>query len=186
MTNYPDTRSLTVLCGREAISHAQFLFSKKMTEESDRTEDINLGFQGGGIAATVHWRSDLDLWMTFQTVEKRYWAAFGVGNLFESGSKSIVVEINSPFEGINRRIGGVFMQDDSGRIYLGHRGGVGGGRPGIGKKAFMASMGPEKLVDIQDGDRVSKVVMIGALDATDLPECVAAFVRRVEQFKKTA
>lgn len=155
-----------------------------MIRGSDRTEDIKLGFQGGGIAATVHWRLDLDFWMTFRAVETRYWSAFGIGNLFESGSTSIVVEINSPFEGINRRIGGVFMQDDSGRTYLGHRGRVGGGRRGIGKKAFMASMGAEKLVDLQDGDRVSTVLIIGALNAVDLPERVAAFVRQVKQFKE--
>ena len=157
-----------------------------MKEGSDRTEDIDLGHQGGGIAATVHWRSDLDLWMAFEVVKTRYWSAFGIGNPFESGSKSIVVEINSPFEGVDRRIGGVFMQDNNGRIYLGHRGSVGGGRLGIGKRAFMASMEPEMLTDIQDGDRVSEVLTIGALNAPNLPECVEAFVRQVELFKGVA
>jgi hypothetical protein len=178
-----DQNSLSVLSGRDEIANAQFLFAKTMTDGSDQTEDINLGHQGGGIAATVHWSADLDIWMTFQAVEKRFWNAFGVGNIFESGSSSIVVEINSAFEGINRHIGGVFIQDNEGRIYLGHRGSIGGGRRGIGKSAFMESIEPEKLADIQDGDRVSEVVLIGALDAVVFRESVAGFVRKVQQFK---
>ena len=47
---------------------AQSLFSKRMIERSDRTEEMMLGFQGGALSAKVHWGSDLDLWMTFETV----------------------------------------------------------------------------------------------------------------------
>ena len=177
--------TLSVLSGREEISNAQSLFARVMTEVCDRTEDTNLGFQGGGVAATVHWRADLDIWMAFRLSRNRFWNAFGIGNLFESGSSSIVVEINFPFEGIDRRIGGVFMQDTNGRVYLGHRGGVGGGRPGIGKTNFMVSMELEKLVEIEDGDKVVEVVLIGAPDAVDFPECVADFVRKVARFKET-
>jgi hypothetical protein len=175
----------SVLQGREEISNAQSLFSKRMVEGCDRVEEMNLGFQGGGLAATVHWSSDLDLWMALQGVEKRYWNAFGLGNPFESGSNSIVVEINSPYEGINRHVGGIFLKDDNGGLYLGHRGSVGGGRPGIGKEAFLDSSGPEQLMDFQDGDRVSEALFIGALDATDFPECVNTFVRQVQKFKET-
>lgn len=178
------TEVFTVISEREALSKAQSLFAETMTRGSDRAEDINLGFQGGGLPARVHWRSDLDIWMSFQSVEKRYWNAFGVGNIFESGSSSIVVEINSPFEGINRHIGGVFIKDNTGRLYLAHRGGVGGGRPGIGKAAFLASIEPEKITSFQDGDEVSEAVLIGAVDAADFPESLAAFVRKVGQFKE--
>ena len=173
----------SALLGREEISNAQNLFASKMAEECSLTEEIDVGFQGGSIKSTVYWRADLNLWMTFRAVEKRYWNAFGLGNPFEGSSKSIVVEINSPFEGINRRVGGVFLQDDNGRHYLGHRGSVGGGRPGIGKEAFLDSSEPGQFMDIQDGDRVSEVLFIGALDTADFPECVDTFVRQVSKFK---
>ena len=76
---------------------------------------------------------------------------------------------------------GIMLREGYGLIV----GGVGGGRRGIGKTAFMASMDLEELMDIHDGDRVSEVVLIGALDAVDFRESVAGFVSRVNQFKKT-
>ena len=73
------------------------LFAERMTEHCDRSEETELGFQGGGVPAKVHWRSDLDLWMAFRRVEKRYWNAVGIGNPFADGEKSIIVEMNSTF-----------------------------------------------------------------------------------------
>lgn len=186
MTTTISPGQLTTLTGHGDIANAMSLFCKQMTANSDRAEEIQLGFQGGGMLAKVHWRSDLDLWVAFRPTEKRYWVAFGVGNPFENGGKSIIVEINSPFEGINRRIGGVFARDNDGRLYLGHRGRVGGGRRGIGQKAFMAKIGTENLVQILDGDRPSTVITIGALDAEDFSERVRSFVSDVEQFKADA
>ena len=173
----------TTITDRTEITKATSLFKKRMTDESDRAEEIQLGFQGGGLQAKVHWRSDLDLWAAFLPTEKRYWAAFGLGNPFDGDGKSIVVEINSPFEGINRRVGGVFLRNSKGQLYVGHRGSVGGGRPGIGQKAFMADIGTDDLVDIRDGDKTSSVIMIGALDAEDFPARVHSFVTHVARFK---
>jgi uncharacterized protein YjhX (UPF0386 family) len=45
----------TVLTRKEGISDAQSLFSNRMTEGSDRVKELVLGFQGGGLPATVHW-----------------------------------------------------------------------------------------------------------------------------------
>ena len=50
----------------------------------------------------------------------------------------------------------------------------------------MAFVEPEKLVQIQDGDKVSKVILIGELNEEQLPESVAAFVRSVQEFKAAA
>ena len=127
---YPN-RPITIT-DRTEITKAVSLFKKRMTDGSDRAEEIQLGFQGGGLLAEVHWRSDLDLWAAFLPIEKRYWAAFGLGNPFDGDGKSIVVEINSPFEGINRRVGGVFLRNSKGQLYVGHRGSVGGEEGGGG------------------------------------------------------
>jgi hypothetical protein len=176
----------TTITDRAEIANAISLFNKTMTQDSDRSEEIQLGFQGGGLPATVHWISGLDLWASFRPLEKRYWVALGVGNPFDGGDKSIIVEVNFPFEGINRRVGGVFVKDGSGRLFIGHRGRVGGGRPGIGKKAFMAEVNTEDLMQIRDGDKTSIIVMIGALDAPDFPERLSSFVNHVQRFKAAA
>jgi len=173
----------TTLSNRTEIENAVSLFEEKMSDGSDRMEEIQLSFQGGGALAKVHWRADLDLWAAFLPTEKHHWAAFGLGNPFNGDGKSIVVEINSPIEGINRRVGGVFTRNSKGRLFVGHRGSVGGGRPGTGQKAFMAEISKDDRVDIRDGDKVSSVIMIGALDAEDFPAKVHAFVSHVAQFK---
>ncbi|MCH8148069.1 MAG: hypothetical protein IH987_08775, partial [Planctomycetes bacterium] len=47
-------------------------------------------------------------------------------------------------------------------------------------------MASEKLAEIQDGDQLAKVVLIGALDAEDFPQLIANFVRAVKRFKSEA
>ncbi len=173
----------TTIAIRSEIENAISLFEGRMTDGSDRAEEIQLGFQGGGALAKVQWRSDLDLWSAFLPTEKRHWTAFGLGNPFDDDGNSIVVEVNTPFEGINRRVGGVFLRNSKGQLYVGHRGSVGGGRPGIGQKAFMAEFSKDDLTEIRDGDKTSNVIMIGALDAEDLPARVHSFVTQVAKFK---
>jgi 5-methylcytosine-specific restriction protein A len=173
----------TTITVREEIENAISLFEKRMTDGSDRAEEVQLGFQGGGALAKVHWRSDLDLWSAFLPTEKRQWAAFGLGNPFDGDGNSIVVEINTQFEGINRRVGGVFLRNSKGQLFIAHRGSVGGGRAGTGQKAFMADMSKDDLTEIRDGDKTSSVIMIGALDAEDFPARVHSFVTHVAKFK---
>jgi hypothetical protein len=173
----------TTITDPTEITKAISLFEERMTGGSDRTEEIQLGFQGGAALAQVHWRSDLDLWAAFLPTKKRYWAAFGLGNPFDGDGKSIVVEINFPLEGISRRVSGVLRRKSKGLLHVGHRGSVGGGRPGTGQKAFLTEIGTGDLVEIRDGDKTSKVIMIGALDAEDLPARVHSFVTQVAQFK---
>jgi len=173
----------TTITNRAEIENAISLFEKRMSEGSERSEEIQLAFQGGGALAKVHWRSDLDLWSAFLPTEKRHWAAFGLGNPFDGDGKSIVVEINSQYEGINRRVGGVFLRNSKGKLFVAHRGSVGGGRPGVGQKAFMAEFSKDELTEIRDGDKTSSVIMIGGLDAEDLPVRVHSFVAHVAKFK---
>ena len=173
----------TTITIRAEIENAISLFEKRMSDGCDRAEEIQLAFQGGGALAKVHWRSDLDLWSAFLPTEKRLWAAFGLGNPFDGDGNSIVVEINSQFEGINRRVGGVFLRNSKGQLFIAHRGSVGGGRAGTGQKAFMAEFSKEDLTEIRDGDKTSSVIMIGALDAEDFPARVHSFVTHVAKFK---
>jgi hypothetical protein len=100
---------------------------------------------------------------------------------------SIAVETNSPYEGVNRRIGGVFVRDDEGRAYIAHSGKVGGGRPGIGKEAFWEFYGGEQVETVQwpDGQK-SRMIVIGRIDSEHLPVHVARFVHEVARFKAAA
>jgi hypothetical protein len=66
----------------------------------------------------------------------RFWNAFGT-ELKETGSQSIVVEVNPPLRRLDGRASGLFAKNSAGFTYLLHRGRVGGGAKGVGKNAFL-------------------------------------------------
>jgi 5-methylcytosine-specific restriction protein A len=123
-------------------------------------------------------------WVGLADSRNRYWNALGIGNPFRD-DHSIVAEINPPKEGINRRISGAFVRDQNGRVYLAHRGRVGGGRKGIGKRAFL-SWYEGSIEWIEDGDRVNEMIVVGALDDPQFVEKLGAFAKIVSIFKEEA
>lgn len=177
---------LTAVTSRDEIELVNKLFAEVITKNSDQHGEIDVGFRGGGRTELTHWRSDLDLWSIFSKAENRYWNCFGFGNPFENPNRSIIVEINSPFEGIARRLGGLYLRDKDGNYYVAHRGKVGGGRSGIGKNAFMESLASDRIIKIDDEGRESEVVLVGALKSADFSDRLAEFVRKVDEFKSDA
>jgi hypothetical protein len=158
-------------------------------EAGAQTFDRQIGYHGGYVEHTVHWHDRHRLWCLFDPthVKTRYWCCFGTADPQGQTMLSITVKTNSPYEGVNRRIGGVFVRDDEGRVYIAHSGKVGGGRPGIGKEAFWESYGGEqvKTVHWPDG-RESQVIVIGRVDSEHLPAHIARFVHEVARFKAAA
>ena len=164
-----------------SIAKAQSVFEERVLKGASRSGQIQLGYKGGGRETMAHFVGSLNFWVAFADSGNRYWNALGAGNPFREGS-TIIAEINPPKAGINRRVSGAFVKDDEGRIYLAHRGRVGGGRKGIGKKAFMAWY-PETTDLVTDGGRRTEMIVIGALDAEKLIENLAAFTNSVAVFK---
>ena len=167
-----------------AVKRAQAKFEKLVRETATQSQQMQLGHQGGGMDVDVNFIRPLNFWIGFADARNRHWNALGTGNPFREGH-SIVAEINPPKEGINRRISGAFIKDTEGRIYLAHRGRVGGGRKGIGKKAFMSWY--EGSIDwVRDGDRDNEMIVIGAIDDSKFMEKLGAFTKIVSIFKEQA
>ena len=59
------------------------------------------------------------------------WNAFGTERPYPGAGLDIACEINFPYEGINRRVAGVFAEDANGTVYVMHRGLIGGSKVGI-------------------------------------------------------
>jgi hypothetical protein len=123
--------------------------------------------------------------MAFGEEENRYWTAYGFGVPGPRFTASIITEINPPREGIERRIAGAFATDSTGAIYLLHRGKIGGGRKGISKSDFLPfyRRAGGVLERVLDGNRISYMIVIGALSDEKLPAHIAAFVHTVASFK---
>jgi hypothetical protein len=146
---------------------------------------LELGFHGGALEADVFWHPEYQIWAATQELDNRYWCGFGLeppGQLM-----GIACEINIPYEGINRRVAGALGRTESQAVYLLHSGKVGGGKPGIGKSAFLAYYGRRPLAAVEwpDGQR-TQAVPIGQLDDPQLLSKISDFVRLVLAFKAKA
>lgn len=117
--------------------------------------------------------------------QPRYWNSFGTYQ--PEGNLQIAVEINIPTETNAWTISGFIARDEqSGMQYLMHDGGVGGGRPGIGRDAFLAWSGAQ-LVQVENREqRVRQGIIVTPIRQKDIGEHVARFVRLVSAFKQAA
>jgi len=136
-------------------------------------------FAGRPIEGTLYWISDLGIWYMYRFVEgSRHWNGFGTEEPSTEKSNTIICEINSPPDGIDRRIGGAFARDPIGNHYLLHRGKLGGN---YSKRIFEENYRGE-WTTVVDGDREEKVVVIGKIDET-IPKKIRDFVYEVQRIK---
>src|SRR6056297_348792 len=173
---------LRTITNAKAIQEAQRLFTRRVEEASARNEVLQLGFQGGGLEAKTYVLPDQGIWIAISEIGRRYWNALSLGDPAKD-DLSIVVEVNPPKSGLDRRVSGLFLTDASGNIHMAHRGGVGGGRKGIGKTAFQ-DWYPEPFTTVDDDGDAPSVILIGELEAEDFLERLASFTKRVADFKR--
>lgn len=178
---------LTTIEEKNKIKKALDKIKSRMKEYSERSGFITIGGVGWHKRRRVSWSSKLGIWWSTYSLHNRYENAFGVQEP-KFGTKyphDVTCVIDIPFRGINRRIGGAFAMDENGRIYLLHRGRIGGGRKGIGKFLFLQNFGGE-WEKSQDGDAVTKLALIAALDSERFPHQLANFVYEIKRMKRNA
>lgn len=182
----PSAPAFEVVQDVQTVRRAQQTMVARLKADAEGYGQHAVGYRGGNTEAEIYYRADLNLWAAFAPKTNRTWNAFGFGRPEER--RPIIVEINLPLEGIDRRIAGVVVTDTDGELYLAHRGNIGGGRDGINKSAFVAALRREGalLHAVQDGDRISNVVLVGALADPHLPALIAQFGIRVQRFKDGA
>jgi hypothetical protein len=176
---------LEVVADQPAIKKYAGQFNKKFKPFIDEQIKVKLGHQGAGFPAKVSWSKELGIWKFSQTVkEVRYWNAFGIGKPGTSSVISIASEINFPWAQIDRKTGGAFAEDAWGNIFVIHRGKIGGGRKGVGKSLFEHNYrGVWSFME--DGDSISQVAVIGALNSPRFALQAAQFVKKIEILKSS-
>lgn len=176
---------LTVITDRERIDIAQEQFVEAMKSALHFKAQRNLGFQGDNRTELVYYDDTIGLWFaSSEDIESlnRYWNPLGTQTVSTHMCLNIKVEMNFSFE-LDRRVAGIFLEDEDGKIFIGHRGKIGGGRHGIGKNAFMQYYKGSKGYVI-DGNTETEVLIISALTSPRLAENIKAFADSVEIFKK--
>jgi|GEM_PF-165156 len=173
---------MEIITEKSELAKLQETLEKKLKEVSNQEFETIVGPPGGSIKIKVYYSEKLGIWFGFRKASNRYWNPFGIGQPKTKGSNIIIVEINIPFEGRNRSIAGVFVRDDDGKIWLGHSGKIGGGRPEIGYRTFWEEYTGER-VEVQDDGKTTLFARIGYIDSEDFPEKVRDFVFEVNRIK---
>jgi len=150
-----------------------------------------IGFPGGNVELPLYSAGKGRLWVAFGGLTDgaavpRYWNAFGVYQP-DQPAQSISVEINIPINSNSGQIAGFFAEDrETGDIFLIHSGRVGGGRPGIGKSAFLV-WSKAKLIEVADeSGSIRTGIAVGKLHDADLSDRIWTFARSVQSFKDRA
>ena len=176
---------LTIIEKSGRIREAQAQLKRNLNACSEKKGPITIGGQWGNQRQLVSWSSKLSIWWTTYSLSNRFENAFGIEKPRWDTKYGYAIPsvIDIPFSGINRRIGGAFAVDENNRVYLLHRGRIGGGRKGIGKTLFLENYRGE-WETVQDGDSVSKLAMVAALSSRRFPHQIASFVYEVQRIKK--
>lgn len=177
---------LKVVEDEKLIARYARQFAKSFKPFLDEKVKVKLGHQGASFGAKVSWSRRLGIWIFSQTTKDvRYWNAFGIGKPQGAGHLPITAEINFPRAGIDRKTGAAFAKDAWNRIYVIHRGKIGGGKKGIGKSLFEENYrGTWAWMD--DGGLTTRVAVIGELGSSRFALQIAQFVGKIEKLKSTA
>ncbi len=173
---------LKVLDDESTIRRCQRQFMRSLRPCVTGRIAVKIGHPGESFRARVFWAEGPGLWYhTGAVAGERYLNAFGLGKPAAGVSLSSTIEINIPMRGLDRKIGGAFARDDGGRLFLVHRGRI-GGRRGVGKSLFESHY-RGVWSEVEDGDGRSTVVVIGELQSSRFVRQLAQFVRKVEAVK---
>lgn len=176
---------LKIVEDKITIAKSYQILTRKLRELVNEELLVKVGHKGASFKRPLSWINKYDFWYFAKKGGYKHWNPFGVGRPKKAGDNNITCVINFLVKGIDRRIGGAFAEDDIGNIYLVHRGKIGGGKKGIGKKLFFEKYPKKNLVTVTDGDRTSKVALIGKLNSPNLVKQIAQFVHKVESIKNS-
>jgi hypothetical protein len=171
-----------ILSDESTIRRCQRLFIRALRPCVTDRVAVRIGHPGESVPAKVSWAQNPGIWFYSKAVAgDRYWNAFGIGKPSAGGAVSSTIEVNIPTLGLDRKIGGAFARDDAGKVFLVHRGKI-GGRRGVGKSLFEAQY-RGVWAEVEDGDTLSAVVIIGELQSPLFVRQLAQFVRKIEAVK---
>jgi hypothetical protein len=174
---------LKVLDDESAIKRYRRQFIRSFKPFIDEKIPVNLGHPGATVKAKVLWSERLGIWMVNEKMSgNRYGHAFGAEKPAGTSHIPITCEINFPVRGIDRRMGGALAEDRKGRIFLVHRGKIGGGKKGVGKALFDDHY-RGVWTFMEDGSAETTVALIGVLNSPRFVRQVSQFVRKVDRMK---
>ncbi|SFM42108.1 hypothetical protein SAMN03159341_13221 [Paenibacillus sp. 1_12] len=163
------------------ITKYQRIMEERILEASNHKINCNVGYPGGSLDAEVMWLEDLGIWYYPRELDNKYWNAFGMTKPKEGKGVSITGEINFPLEGVNRSINSAFVENDD-KVFIIHRGRMGGGKPGVDQSLFRNNYRGE-WYEFIDNDKISTGALVGSLFSVDFAAQIAQFIKEYSRIK---
>ena len=174
---------------RRIVSAQNKLLRRIRKDLRTRVPDVVVGFQGDHHKFSEVFTNNR-IWFAYQSLENkgipRHWNALGCGPPALRRSNNITVEVNPAIHGVDRRVAGLFADDDkTGHTVLLHRGRIGGGKRGIGKSSFIEWYPGTKVefFDPSHDDGEESVILVADLDSERFLIQLEDFVDAVDRFK---
>jgi len=187
-----------VIEDKETIEKYHKIFKEILTYETKKISCYVIHKQDKeeskeNLRKTVFWSSNNKFWSAYKIAKNKntgkdncYWNVIGLLTIKpdEDGRLNKFNEINFPLDGIDRSIQGIFIKNQSNKIFVAHRGKV----HTIGNILNLDIDQIERIFII-DGDQKTEVALIGELPNdiryySDFQKKVIDFVKIVEDFKK--
>ena len=175
----------TALNYSEKDSRRPFRTLKETLQEDLHATKQLVGWRGKSEILDIYWRPDFGFWNSLwrNPDGSGYWCAYGI-DAPKPKQIPITVEINPPSSGVTGRLAGAFVQGADGHIYLAHSGKIGGGKTGVGKKAFVNFCRGVNWQPIEQADgKPSSMIVLGRIDSPQLLPGIAHFAHEVARFK---
>lgn len=162
---------------------------------TETQDERKVGNPSSTSICTVDIHRDHGFWVVLDDCrgDTQTWHVFGlIDDRLDSPDSTLehVCQINFSYEGDVGRVSGLFARDQRGNVYITHSGGVGGGRAGIGKNAFLDFLAEHTHdlvpveIDVAHASPTQRLVLCD-LDDPLLRQKIARFVHLVAVFKAT-
>lgn len=172
---------LKVIENARTIGACQQALKRAVTSLADEAREHRVGYPGGGTDTKIYYLKAFKFWMAFGKASGRYFNPAGIGYPFDVATPAPSLEMNFPLSGINRRVAGVFLEDDDGERYVGHSGKIGGGAKGVSLTNFVKFYPGTSTV--RSGDKVMDAYVRGRLGDPGLVASIVEFTRVSAEFR---
>lgn len=178
-------QSLRVLQDAQKIGRALARLQERLQDSVTLTVDgVYVRSCGADNWRSVSWVESAGFWFAAREVPERcYGIRFGLTYPESGGTLSPACGVDFPLVGIDRSLSAALGTDCEGQWYWLHRGRTGGRRAGV-SPAWFWEYHRERTQLVADGSRMTPMVVIGAVDASDLVTQIAEFIRALEAFKR--
>lgn len=177
---------LTIINNAARVKKLQAQFRRELFAAADSAPATReFGAPGNRWNARVVRFKKGNWWYAYAEFTKRYGNTLGLGDPVGAGKKqfSPVAELNPSRSPPSRKCQGAFAEDDAGKVFIVHRGRLGGGKKNIGK-GFLAWYPKHLRRLVDDDDRTADVIVVGRLGHPKLVDGVRAFLGLAHAYRQ--